>query len=102
MPHQSNSKYLSTEKTMVVSKDGPKFFGLPVTCGIQRINSISLKLLAVLKFFAECCSFCSTKTFESIDISIMEMTSVKFFDNFLFLKKIVFICFLALKFLAAL
>ena len=53
MPHQSNSKYLSTKKTMVVSQDGPKFFGLPVTCGIQRVNSISLKLLAVLKFPAE-------------------------------------------------
>ena len=39
-------KNLTTKETMAASQDCPKFFGLPVTCGSQRVKepSSSLKI----------------------------------------------------------
>ena len=41
MLHQGNGKILSTKETIVVSQDCPKLLGLPVTCGSQRVNSLT-------------------------------------------------------------
>ena len=38
MLHRSNGKNLSTKETQVVSQECPKFLGVLVICGSQRVN----------------------------------------------------------------
>ena len=45
MLYQDNGKSLSTKETIDMSKDCPKFFGLPVTCGRRRVEKRVYKVL---------------------------------------------------------